>query len=846
MVGIRRFFYTFQHPSCNWFGKPIPSPHFFLFFFRMTTPLYPNWGKSLASIALLVSALLLNSNAQAQVDTYQFTPSSGTFTPLVGGTPESSIQSDDALSGTLPLGFSFTFDGTAFTECKVSSNGWLTFNTAAFSNSLSNDLDNGSADERPRVAPFWDDLNGSNGTASYATTGTAGSRVFTFEWLNWTRYGNSGGPSFSMQVQLVEGTNVVRFVYRQESGAISNAEASIGLSGISTGTCSSFLSLSTAVPTPTTSSTVESDTISIRPATGQIYSFAPTAPAACPIPRCLTANPVTATGATLGWSASGTATSTFTVIYGLTGFNPATGGTTLTGLTSTSTAITGLTPGTTYDFYVTQICGGSAGSSPMSGVASFTTPPPPPANDDCAGAIDVPIQYGTTCIGQNSADNTAATASVGVPDPGCASYQGGDLWFKTTVPVSGAVTVRTLTPAAGSNITDTGLAVYSGTCGNLTLVDCDDDGAGSGAFSLLDLTGRTPGEVLYIRVWEYGGGTSGLIAVCVTSPSNCPLPLNPAATNLTNTTADLSWTPGAALNPGDTFEIEYGLSGFVQGSGTALNGLTTASTQLTGLLPDTEYCFYVRQNCGPTNGSSSFVGPTCFITPLTAPTNDEPCGALALSPTATTATTIGATTSGQAGILLPACSPAAAPKDVWFSFTLTSGATSTVLTLAGTAAGMVRLFTTADCFAGPLTPVANGCQAASTNNVGFPTPLTFTGLIPGQRYYVAVSGFGSSDNPGAFTLSASNTVLSARALAETDALLVYPNPSATGQLTLRLAPGHAAGQATLLNALGQAVRSAIVGTATEQTLSTRALAPGLYTLRIQLGQQTLTRKVVLQ
>jgi hypothetical protein len=36
-----------------------------------------------------------------------------------------------------------------------------------------------------------------------------------------------------------------------------------------------------------------------------------------------------------------------------------------------------------------------------------------------------------------------------------------------------------------------------------------------------------------------------------------------------------------------------------------------------------------------------------------------------------------------------------------------------------------------------------------------------------------------------------------------------------------------------------------VGTA-EQTLSTRGLAAGLYTLRVQIGQDVLTRKVVLE
>ena len=38
-------------------------------------------------------------------------------------------------------------------------------------------------------------------------------------------------------------------------------------------------------------------------------------------------------------------------------------------------------------------------------------------------------------------------------------------------------------------------------------IDCDDD-SGNGTYSMLEFTGLTPGETLYIRVWEYGNATS--------------------------------------------------------------------------------------------------------------------------------------------------------------------------------------------------------------------------------------------------------------------------------------------------------------------------------------------------
>lgn len=226
------------------------------------------------------------------------------------------------------------------------------------------------------------------------------------------------------------------------------------------------------------------------------------------------------------------------------------------------------------------------------------------------------------------------------------------------------------------------------------------------------------------------------------------------------------------------------------------------------------------------------------------PANDEPCAAVTLtSGGSLSSSTSGASTSTQPGINLPACSPAGAPKDVWF--TLTPAGTSTTLTLTGSTAGMVRLFESPDCANGPFNQVF--CASSGASNTGFSAPVTVTGLTANRRYYLAVSGFGSSDTGGTFTVAGTN-LLASRLRAESAALTVYPNPSATGQLSVRLGTAHPAGQLTLLNALGQTVRQQAVaaGTATEQTLSTRNLAAGVYTLRVAVGSDVLTRKIVLE
>ena len=129
------------------------------------------------------------------------------------------------------------------------------------------------------------------------------------------------------------------------------------------------------------------------------------------------------------------------------------------------------------------------------------------ANDDCGSAI--PLTVGATCTA-TSGDNTGAGDS-GVPDPGCASYNGGDLWYSVTVPASGDLTFETVD---NGGFTDAGMAIYSGSCGALTLISCNDDG-GTGTMSLISDNTLTPGSTVYIRVWEYGNNATGTVGICV-------------------------------------------------------------------------------------------------------------------------------------------------------------------------------------------------------------------------------------------------------------------------------------------------------------------------------------------
>ena len=146
-----------------------------------------------------------------------------------------------------------------------------------------------------------------------------------------------------------------------------------------------------------------------------------------------------------------------------------------------------------------------------------------PANDDPCGAILLTVQTGSICTPANPFSWTGATATAGIPDPGCASYSTGDIWFSFIAPANGQANINTAAGSGGGAITDGGMAVYynPGICSVLTfaLYACDDD-SGPGNMPALNLTGLLPGIKYYIRFWDYNDATSGNIGgICVTDPS---------------------------------------------------------------------------------------------------------------------------------------------------------------------------------------------------------------------------------------------------------------------------------------------------------------------------------------
>ena len=125
-----------------------------------------------------------------------------------------------------------------------------------------------------------------------------------------------------------------------------------------------------------------------------------------------------------------------------------------------------------------------------------------PGSNPCTA---VAIDTGQCLVG----DNTDLPGS-GI-HPNCANYTGGDYWFVMQVPPSGNLSFET----DNGSINDTGIAVWTDSlCVNPYLLGCDDDG-GNGYHSFLPMYELTPGQMIFIQVWGYGGET-GTFQLCVT------------------------------------------------------------------------------------------------------------------------------------------------------------------------------------------------------------------------------------------------------------------------------------------------------------------------------------------
>lgn len=93
------------------------------------------------------------------------------------------------------------------------------------------------------------------------------------------------------------------------------------------------------------------------------------------------------------------------------------------------------------------------------------------------------------------------------------------------------------------------------------------------------------------------------------APPSCLTPFGLSVGSITSSSVDISWAGGANAT---SYVVEYGTTGFTQGSGMTTTSATSSAT-ISALTSATDYEFYVMSFCGATD-SSTWAGPISATT----------------------------------------------------------------------------------------------------------------------------------------------------------------------------------------------------------------------------------------
>ena len=351
----------------------------------------------------------------------------------------------------------------------------------------------------------------------------------------------------------------------------------------------------------------------------------------CPRPTQLTVANIQANSVELNWLENGIAT-TWNIEYGPTGFTQGSG-TLLTGITIKPYLLGGLTPQTTYQFYVQADCGGSD-LSLWSSVKSFTTAclpvttVPYTENFDTYGSASgvFPSCWFRPILYSSNPSYPSIVTAYSVSSPASLRFQSAAADQPTYA----------ITPQLDVDINTLRvqfkLKAESTTNSGTMHVGVMSDPSNPTTFELVQIitptsTSFTEYEISFANTTLTGTGkyiafkhvTSSsawyywLDDVVVDLIPSCPKPLALTAST-TDVSATLSWTEQGSATE---WEVQYDTANFVFGQGQTILAYDTFAT-IASLTSNTSYKFYVRSICS-IGDSSLWSGPYTFKTQVLNP-----------------------------------------------------------------------------------------------------------------------------------------------------------------------------------------------------------------------------------
>lgn len=311
--------------------------------------------------------VLFTSAFHAQLSNYTFTQNLGTFTPITSSNVVLNAGVDSGASPLTNIGFDFLFDGTIYTQFSATSNGYIRLGAVG---PLYTYTPISSPGAGPAIVFFGRDGK-TNEAVVYELTGSAPNRVLTIEYPNYYVNWSSTANTLSAQIKLYETSNKIEIVYGASVKA-SSLSGQVGIVGTST---SNYLNRTTTTDwsnsaAGTSNSSSMSWSSTVGPANGLTYVWnQPT----CLPPSALYSSAITATWADLNWTDSTSSPSGYYDVYWSTSNTAPNVATTPSDINISSTySISGLTPNTTYYWWVRANCGGGDYSTWAMG-GSFTT-----------------------------------------------------------------------------------------------------------------------------------------------------------------------------------------------------------------------------------------------------------------------------------------------------------------------------------------------------------------------------------------------------------------------------------------------------------------------------------------
>jgi hypothetical protein len=330
----------------------------------------------------------------------------------------------------------------------------------------------------------------------------------------------------------------------------------------------------------------------------------------------------------LGWTAGGTESS-WNIEYGVFGFSPS-GTPTNTGV-SNPFNLTGLSAATTYQYYVQADCGGSAGSSEWVGPFTFTTlcdAQNVPYSIDFESVTTPALPVCTVNVNDGTGNNWTTVAAPGYGFTtqtlrySFNSANSADTWFFTNgLNLVGGTSYRVEFDYGNNSTTYTEslMATYgtSQTSGGVLDVIVDYPTIADAAIhhAIADFTPSTSG-VYYLGFYAYSAPDQWnlfLDNIYVDVTPACPSPTAFVLDSADATSATFSWTNGGAETE---WELEWGPTGFTQGTGTVETITAVSPYTLIGLSYGVTYDAYLRAKCSATEQSNWTSAVTWFYIDL--------------------------------------------------------------------------------------------------------------------------------------------------------------------------------------------------------------------------------------